>query len=246
MTDESGPREFFNAQRDNFARVCAQFAGAPELADALASIACDNYEKNAAIQAEGQPDPACMRGCDPCCCLQVAATAPEIFHAAHFIRVTAPAFSRHGVDLSQSLRSVQDDIAGKGQEERLASQTACPLIINGACSVYAARTLACRSHISFDREACAQAVQGCDVEVVTSAAHKTTRILVQGALQAALRDAGLAWGAYEFLGALDRALQNPDCERLWREGVDVFADLRLDDGESFDGVEPASESVNAM
>ncbi len=56
------------------------------------------------------------------------------------------------------------------------------------------------------------------------AAHKAVRVLVQGALQAALRDAGLAWGAYEFLGALDRALKNPECEALWRQGEDVFAD----------------------
>ncbi len=229
MSENSeGALAFFNAQRDNFAHTCAQLGRGPALADALATQACDNYQQNADIQAEGQPAPACARGCDPCCCLQVAATAPEIFHAAHFIRLTSSAFARHGVDLAQRLNDVQASIVGLSQEDRFASAQACPLVIGGACAVYSARTLACRGHISFDRGACQAAAQGCDVEVTLSAAHKAVRVLVQGALQAALREAGLAWGAYEFLSALDRALENPDCEALWRQGEDVFADLRLD------------------
>ena len=40
---------------------------------------------------------------------------------------------------------------------------------------------------------------------------------------------GLGWGAYEFLAALDRALDRPDCETQWRQGQDVFAEFRLDE-----------------
>jgi hypothetical protein len=243
--DSEGALAFFHAQRDNFSHTSAQLGRGPALADALAAQACDNYQQNADIQAEGQPTPACARGCDPCCCLQVAATAPEIFHAAHFIRLTSPAFAKHGVDLAQRLSDVHDNIDGLSQQERFASAQACPLVIGGACAVYSARTLACRGHISFDRGACKAAAQGCDVEVTLSAAHKAVRVLVQGALQAALRDAGLAWGAYEFLGALDRALKNPECEALWRQGEDVFADLRLDDPKSDDTL-PSLEAARAM
>jgi hypothetical protein len=232
--DRDGPLAFFNAQRVNFARTCAQYAASAGLADALAAQACDNYQKNADIQSEGQPAPACERGCDPCCCLQVAATAPEIFHAAHFIRLTAKAFARHGVDLSQDLAAAQAGIDGLDQKERFESGQSCPLVIGGACAIYAARTLACRGHIAFDSCACAAAARGEDTEVPVSAAHRTVRVLVQGALQAALHDAGLPWGAYEFLAALDRALKDPECETRWRQGEDVFADLRLDDGEAFD------------
>jgi hypothetical protein len=240
-----GALAFFNAQRDNFAHTCAQLGRGPALADALAAQACDNYQQNADIQSEGQPAPACARGCDPCCCLQVAATAPEIFHAAHFIRLTSPAFAKHGVDLAQKLNDVQASVVGVSQEDRFASAQACPLVIGGACAVYSARTLACRGHISFDRSACQAAARGCDVEVTLSAAHKAVRVLVQGALQAALREAGLAWGSYEFLGALDRALKNPECEALWRQGEDVFADLRLDEPKS-DDMLTAPEAARAM
>ncbi len=230
MSDEetaAGLRAFFNAMRDNFALILAQGAGDPRLVDVLAAQAGDNYEKNAEIQSEGLPSHACGKGCETCCCLQVAATAPEIFHAAHFIRLTSQAFAAHGVDLAQRLREAQGAIAGQGHEERFASRRSCPLIIGCACAIYAARPLACRGHVSFDREACMAAAEGRDAEVPASGVHKTVRAIVQNALQASLRDKNLGWGAYEFLTALDRALQDPQCEEDWRNGADVFADLQL-------------------
>jgi Fe-S-cluster containining protein len=234
MSDQeaAGAKAFFNAMRENFAQILSRGAGDARLADVLAAQAGDNYEKNAAIQSESLPPHACGKGCETCCCLQVAATAPEIFHAAHFIRLTAQAFAAHGVDLAQDLRDSQALIAGQGAKQRFASRAACPLIIGGACAIYAARPLACRGHVSFDREACIATAEGRDAEVPTSEVHKTVRALVQNALQAAMRDAGVGWGAYEFLAALDRALRNPECEALWRGGVDVFADLQLGDAET--------------
>jgi Fe-S-cluster containining protein len=220
-------KQFFNAMRKNFAQILAQGKGDPRLVDVLAAQAGDNYEKNAEIQSEGLPVHACGKGCETCCCLQVAATAPEIFHAAHFIRVTAQAFAAHGVDLVERLRQSQSAVSGKSDLERFISRAPCPLIIGGACAIYAARPLACRGHVSFDRDACIAMAEGRDAEVPASDVHKTVRALVQNALQAAMREAGLAWGAFEFLAALDRTLQDPQCEAHWREGEDVFADLQL-------------------
>jgi Fe-S-cluster containining protein len=229
-----GLRAFFNAMRDNFSTILAQGAGDPRLVDVLTAQAGDNYEKNAEIQSEGLPSHACGKGCETCCCLQVAATAPEVFHAAHFIRLTAQAFAAHGVDLAKRLEEAREAIAGKDHEQRFVLRTSCPLIIGGACAIYAARPLACRGHVSFDREACIAAAEGREAEVPASEVHKTVRALVQNALQASLRDADLGWGAYEFLTALDRALQDPHCEEKWRRGADVFADLRLGVEESLE------------
>ncbi len=229
MSDETaeGPGQFFRAMRKNFALILAQGKGDPRLIDVLAAQAGDNYERNAEIQSEGLPAHACGKGCETCCCLQVAATAPEIFHAAHFIRLTAQAFAAHGVDLAGRLAQNRSSVAGKSDLERFASRAPCPLIIGGACAIYAARPLACRGHVSFDRDACIAIAEGRDAEAPASEVHKTVRALVQNALQAAMRDAGLAWGAYEFLAALDRALQDPQCEAGWKAGADVFADLQL-------------------
>jgi len=102
--------------------------------------------------------------------------------------------------------------------ERFVSRAPCPLIIGAACAIYAARPLACRGHVSFDREACIAIAAGQDAEAPASEVHKTVRALVQNALQAAMRDAGLSWGAYEFLAALDRCCRTRNARRDGRRG----------------------------
>ena len=154
--EPEGPRALFRGPaRESSPKFWRGRGGDVRLADVLIGAGLRQLSRRIAeILAEGEPAPACERGCDACCCLQVSATAPEIFHAAHFIRVTAPAFARHGVDLAAKLRAVQAQTAGKSQDQRCASRVACPFVIGGACGIYAARPLACRGHMSFDREAC--------------------------------------------------------------------------------------------
>ena len=57
----------------------------------------------------------------------------------------------------------------------------------------------------------------------------TVRSLVQNAMQAALRDCGYAWGAYELNQALRIALTNETCETAWLKGHDVFAAALIED-----------------
>jgi Fe-S-cluster containining protein len=223
---ENGPQAFFVAMRDSFDRIISVGKGDPRLIDALTAQAFESFDRNAGIQSEGQPEPACARGCDTCCCLHVSATAPEIFLAARFLKLTAPAFARHGVDLAEKLGAAHVATDGKSQQERFASCLMCPFIIGGACAIYSVRTLACRGHVSFDAEACKAAANGDqEVEAMLSSAHSAVRALVQNALQASLRDAGLDWGACEFLAGLARAMQDEDCESRWLRGEPVFADL---------------------
>lgn len=228
MDETGGPQTFFLAMRASFDRILTVGRGVPRLVDALTSQAFDSFDRNSEIQSEGQPAPACARGCDACCCLHVSATAPEIFLAARFLRLTAPAFARHGVDLAEKLAESHVATAGKSQQERFSSCLTCPFIIGGACAIYSVRTLACRGHVSFDREACTAAAAGEDAEATLSAAHRMVRSLVQSALQASLRDAGMDWGACEFLAGLNRAMQDEKCESRWLRGEPVFADLRED------------------
>jgi Fe-S-cluster containining protein len=222
---DNGAEDFFVALRTGFGETIRAGRGDPRLVEVLAAQAIEVFERNAEIQAEGQPTPACRRGCSACCALEVAATAPEIFLAARFVRLTAPAFAAHGVDFAPLLADFVARVKGMDQQARFASGLLCPFVIGGACAIYSARTLACRGHVGFDRAACEAAARGEDVDATLSAAHKTVRALAQGALQAALRDNGMDWGACDFLVGLDRALQDPDAEARWLRGEKVFADL---------------------
>jgi Fe-S-cluster containining protein len=227
--ENNGPAAFFQAQRKAFDKALQGWRHDERLIQVLVSQAIDNYERNAAIQAAGQPAHECAKGCETCCCLRVVATAPEIFLAGQFIRVTAGAYAKVEIDLAQRLADAQAATDGQSEQTRMQSRHLCPFIIEGACAIYVARPLACRGHISFDRDACIGAAKGEDIEVPTSAAHRTVRSLVQNAMQASMRDAGLGWGVYEFLAALNRSLQDETCEARWRAGEDVFSDLRLGD-----------------
>ena len=53
------------------------------------------------------------------------------------------------------------------------------------------------------------------------------RALVQGALQSALRDAGLVWGAYELNAALLLAIDDEGADAAWRAGADPLAAAAL-------------------
>ena len=118
----------------------------------------------------------------------------------------------------------------------------CPFIDGGLCVIYAVRPLACRGHASYDEKACIDALAGQSCEVPVSELHVTVRSLAQNAMQAALRDSGYAWGAYELNQALHIALTNEACEAAWLKGHDVFAAALINDvslqemAEDFDAI----------
>ncbi|MBK8098020.1 MAG: YkgJ family cysteine cluster protein [Planctomycetes bacterium] len=98
---------------------------------------------------------ACQAGCSFCCRHPVGVTLPEAIH----------------------LRAAIDRLPPQQRQERIAAVTAaatctaampwgalaalaCPLLIDGRCSVYAARPLPCRSWASFDATACERHSRG--------------------------------------------------------------------------------------
>jgi hypothetical protein len=94
--------------------------------------------------------------------------------------------------------------------------------------IHRARPLACRGHASHDRRACVDAAAGRVTEVPFSGPYQMVRMLLQSALQAALRQQGLAWGAYELNHALVLALDAPDAQAAWLQGDDPLAEAAVD------------------
>jgi Fe-S-cluster containining protein len=225
MVDKSGPLAFFKAQHQAFAATLAARRGREDLIDGLLAQAFSSFEGNVEIQSEGQPAVACHKGCATCCTLRVTATAPEILMVARAVRsVSAPLKQRTGIDLIQRLADADRKTRGLGEEQRVALQCQCPFIVEGMCVIYPVRTLACRGHASHDKEACVRAADGQIGSIPFSAPHMTVRGLVQNAMQSALRDAGYAFGLYEFNRALSLALADESLLARWTAGADVFAE----------------------
>lgn len=190
--------------------------------------AWDSFDGNVALQSEGQPPVACHKGCASCCELRVSALAPEVFMMAAFLRATAPALEKHGIDLIRAVRESDAATCGLDDAGRMALRRPCPLLVQGVCLVHKIRPLACRGHASHDKPACIAAVAGQVEEVPFSGPHRVVRLLVQTALQASLRMQDLAWGSYELNHALVLALDNPQAGAQWLTGADPLAAAAVD------------------
>ena len=170
----------------------------------------------------------CAKGCASCCTLRVTALAPEVFVLADYLRATAPALQRHGIDLIAAVREADAATRGLDETARVAARRRCAFVVQGVCLIHRARPLSCRGHASHDRRACADAAAGRVDEVPFSGPHRLVRMLLQAALQAALRQRGLAWGAYELNHALVLALDRLDAQAAWKQGEDPLAEAAVD------------------
>lgn len=218
-----GAEDFFRQQRAAFAHTLAA-----QGTEATLLQAWDSFDGNVAVQCEGQPPVDCAKGCASCCTLRVTALAPEVFVLADYLRATAPTLQRHGIDLIGAVREADAATRGLHEAARVAARRRCAFVVQGVCLIHRARPLSCRGHASHDRRACADAAAGRLEEVPYSGPHRVVRLLLQAALQAALRDKGKAWGAYELHHALVLALDRPDAQMAWAQGEDPLADAAAD------------------
>lgn len=222
--DRNSPLAFFGAIHGAFADAIVQLHGQQGLIENLLSLAFGSFEGNVAIQAEGQQEVDCGKGCAACCRLRVVATAPEVMLIARFIRATESVLRERGIDLAQRVAEADADTRGLDEAGRVKRKRRCPFIAKGACTIYPVRTLACRGHASHDRRACAAAMGGSDNVIPISQPHLMVRSIVQNAMQSAMRDGGYAWGLYELNHALHLALTDDNIEQRWLAGEDAFAD----------------------
>lgn len=235
--DDRGPGAFFAAMTQAFDGAIRAHRGRHDFVGALCLQAFDSFDGNVAIQAEGAPALACKGDCPACCVIRVVATAPEIFLVARFVAANAAFLAQNGVDLVGRIEETATAAAGLGEGERMALKRICPFIEDGLCLAYRVRPLACRGHASYDEAACRAATEGANVEASISSPHLVVRSLVQNAMMASLRQAGLAWGLYELNGAVALALSTPRAELRWTEGDDPLSSAGIAD---FDAKEAAT------
>lgn len=226
ILDPSNPLAFFKSMYRTFG---ARLAAAPERQDPIAGLldyAFESFDRGLEQPVESAQTVACRGGCASCCTIRVAATAPEVLLIARYIRSSPKTME---FELRQRIAAADGATRTLGELQRLASGLPCPFIDLDLCVIYSVRPLACRGHASFDERACIDALAGRDCEVPISELHMTVRGLVQNAMQAALRDAGYAWGAYELNQALQIALADEACEMTWGKGGDTFASALISD-----------------
>ena len=165
----------------------------------------------------------CAKGCAFCCHVTVAATAPEIFLVANFIR------EHHRDDFAvvlERVRAADQTTRGLSSFDRAVRRIPCALLKDSACTVYSARPGPCRGFTSTSRRACEQGFNGDqNAPVHTPSVWTNVRNAHMQALWAAIAAAELPPERYEFHHALLIALETPDAEARWLKGEDVFASV---------------------
>ena len=171
----------------------------------------------------GDAKPACARGCSHCCHQRVEVTAPEVFLLARALRAD-PDSERDAL-----IASTAASIEGMDGRAYHLAQVRCALLgDDGACTVYAARPIACRRHHSTDASVCS-AVHldpALDVRIPTAASLQwNVQSLVLGWLEG-LAHAGRAPHHYELHAALRIALHDPEAEAHVLAGEDPLRPAR--------------------
>ena len=201
-----------------------------------AQLAHRTYE--ASVRANPPRTPvACGKGCSYCCHAVVMVTAPEAFRLAREVESAEPGRATPGrADFLARAASTANLTAA----ERLGRKLPCPLLgPGGACSVYAARPLACRRVTSFAVKPCIEEYEGQEGDILVPQKLMTHATNAQLPLLAALRAFGRPARLYELSAAVRTILETDDAETRWRAGEDVFGPVASQD-------ETARELVVAM
>ncbi len=168
--------------------------------------------------AHGLSAVECRRGCSFCCHLKVTATTLEV------IRIAATL----DADRRSTVLSTAEKTAGLDERRRLARKVPCPLLIEGACSVYKVRPVTCRALLSLSASICERQFETGseqdDPRVVPTpiAPRLLSASLINGQI-AALRDLGLASHLVELISALAALERDPTLFVRWLSREDVFA-----------------------
>ena len=214
-------------RQDAAARIRADVR--KETADAVARGGPDRARRQllrtldaelARVPAADRGPVACRSGCDLCCHLRVMATPAEVFGLLEYLQATldAEAFAA----FQARVVAAAARLAGVAPAQILATNLACPVLVDGRCSGYAARPFNCRAYHSLDRDACQQSFDApADAALNHPQYAAVARVHegVQAGHVAGLADAGFDHQQYELVTALAEALADPDARtRFERRG----------------------------
>ncbi len=100
---------------------------------------------------------ACFNGCHWCCHQAVFANSYELHYLSEKIKLKFE--DNELLDLSERTKAKSDKTEVLTEEEVLKFKSPCPLLINGSCSAYEARPMACRIYLSTQLETCLEFYQ---------------------------------------------------------------------------------------
>lgn len=118
-------------------------------------LAIDGLNESIIALAERQNiKVACHKGCQWCCHQAVYANSYELHYLSERVKSV---ISKEKITRWIEASEAKHGVTSKMNEEQItAHKSPCPLLENGACSVYAIRPMACRIYLSTRLETCVE------------------------------------------------------------------------------------------
>lgn len=170
---------------------------------------------------------ACSVGCAYCCRLEVSLSSAEALLALRAVQALPEADQAR---IRARIEALFPQLRGLDADGRRRLGQPCPLLTDaGQCSIYAARPLSCRSHVSFDLEPCRadSAQPDAPVQVPTSRTLTELRDAIRPRHRALEQAIGLPAGRYELVQALRILLTRADAAGRIARGDDALRPARL-------------------
>ena len=209
--------------------VRAAFAGGTDV-DACVDLA--RRVNGLAIQAfEAFRDGgiACRVGCSFCCHLRVMVRPHEAIALYRELGSGIP--KAQAAQVRQRVLDTAAQVRRLGPQAHAAARLPCAFLVDGSCSVYAARPLACAGFHSLDRGRCEQdyraateaaihdgtaAAEGAGIPMLQGLGAATG--LLEAGLDAGLAQRGLDARRAELHEAVAALIRNPSLIARWRAG----------------------------
>jgi Fe-S-cluster containining protein len=209
-----------------------------DLADAGPSVALERSQARHEARLAAAPDAptlACKAGCFWCCYFTVDVRAVEALRIVEFMQRELAVEDRTRIEREIATNSAA--FAQLDDEARTRSNTKCPFLYLGRCSIYPVRPQTCRNYHATDATGCKQAYDQPDNDEIDP---EFAPLVYQSggahvdAFSAALGAAGYDVAAYELNTAIAAALEDPvgvrarfdagQCAFPALEGVEVPSD----------------------
>ncbi len=204
--------------------VRAAFAAGTDVDACAALTQRVNRLAGRALQAFGDAGIACRRGCDFCCHLRVMVRPHEAIALYRALATHLP--QQQAREVRQRVLDNASRIGRLGPGGHAAARVACAFLVDGACSVYAVRPLACAGFHSLDRARCEQdhvragsASGGGTGAGIPMLQGLTAAVgVLEAGMDAALAARGLDCGLVELHEAVAALIGNPGFIARWRGG----------------------------
>ncbi len=170
------------------------------------------------LRKKGAPI-ACKSGCAFCCHLRVTVAPHEAIALFRHLRLEIPAALAQ--EIERRVLANADQIAHMTEAQHWSTNLKCAFLVDGACSAYSARPMACALHHSLDVDACEDSYQNPadhSVGIRKLDVIERTMAATQAGTKQALEGLGLSAEPMELHTAVAAVLRDQSLIARWRSG----------------------------